>query len=262
MLINNPNLINFKTQAKIETSHADSEVVRYYGQEITLGALRNEFSSLDKLSNMSIFYDDTFQYTSLGLLDLVFEIKKINSPLPIKDFFNRGILGNDFVKTICSLWGISAKEVDEIEKKFYVEILRRSPLSKNAVPFLKLRKSLYSQTLISRYPIPNAHHLFNHIKDYYRAGDGNYVSLEFATTNGKSEKEYLSTVPKNKIERFEFTVAQDANSVIDFYEQNEYKGGTVMTGVKCNQLSDKRLYNCLSEVNTIYTVKFMEEGVA
>jgi hypothetical protein len=262
MLISNPNMTDFKTINTIDESHPDSEKVRYFGQEVALGDLRRSFSFLERLSNMTVFYDDLFQYTSLGLLDLIFEIKKINSPLPIKDFFNRKTTGNEFVKKICSLWGISSEEVDAIENQFYAEILRRSPLSNNAVYFLKMRKSLHSQIFVFRHNVPNFLEMFEPIKDKYRAADGSFVSIEFECTNGKTEHDYIQTVKDNKIDHFEFTVVQDANSVIDFYEKNEYKNGVILTGINYNQLTEERVLKILNEEFTDYTVKFMKEGIA
>ena len=260
MIIDNPNLINFKTKSEIDTSHPDSEIVRYYGQEITLGALRQGFNELDRLYNMSLFYDDVFQYTSLGLLDLIFEIKKIESPLPIKDFFKRSMLGNKFVKIITNLWGIPDEEVDYIEKKYYSEILRRSPLSKNAKPFLNLRKSLRSQTFIFRHKFDNPHEVFEPLRNCYKGADGGYVSLEFDYTNGLSEKDYLSKVPKNRYERFEITVAQDLNAAMTFFEEKSING-TILSTPNHNCATDEQIYKIANECTVGYTVKLMEEGI-
>jgi len=260
MIIDNHNMTNFKTQHIVDDSHPDSEIVRYYGQEIALGQLRRGFNDLEHLGNMSIFYDDMFQYTSLGLLDLIFELKHINSPLPLNDFFKRGIFGNKFVKVIAELWGVSAVEVDAIEKKYYPEILRRSPLSKNAVPFLNLRKSIRSQTLIFRHKFKEVHEVFDGIRDQYNGADGGYVSLEFDYTNGQSEREYLANVPKNRQERFEITVAQDLGAVMEFFDTRKLNG-TIISTVKHNGATDEQLFNAVSDYTVGYTVKLMEEGI-
>lgn len=260
MVLDDVNLANFKTTHSTDDNHPDSEIVRYYGQEITLGQLRRGFNDVEHLGNMSIFYDDIFQYTSLGLLDLIFEIKNINSPLPIKSFFERDCLGNDFVKSICALWGIDKKEVDFIERKYYSEILRRSPLSKNAIPFLNLRKSLRSQTFIFRHPFKEVNEVFDSVRDQYNGADGGYVSLEFDYTNGLSEKEYLENIQKNRLERFEFTVTQDLGAVMDFFDKNKIKG-TIITMSTHVQATDEQLRDALLDYTDGYTVKFMKEGI-
>lgn len=260
MILDNHHLINFKTQHTINDEHPDSEIVRYYGQEITLGQLRKGFDDLEHLGNMSIFYDDVFQYTSLGLLDLVFEIKKINSPIPIKDFFDREVFGNEFVKNICGLWGISKEEVDAIEAKYYAEILRRSPMSKNAIPFLNLRKSIRSQTLIFRHKFNGVHDTFDVIRDKYVGADGGFVSLEYDFMQGRSEKEYLANVSKNRYERFEITVAQDLGAVMDFFEKNSISG-TIISTVNHNGANKDQLVKIVNDYIDGYTVKLMEEGI-
>lgn len=260
MIIDNHNLVNFKTQHIIDDTHPDSEIVRYYGQDVALGKIRQGFEDLEHLGNMSIFYDDIFQYTSLGLLDLVFEIKKINSPIPINDFFNRGMQGNEFVKIICNLWGVSSEEIDVIEKKYYSEILRRSPLSKNAIPLLNLRKSIRSQTFIFRHKFKEVHNVFDTIRDQYNGADGGYVSLEFDYTDGLSENDYLAKVPKNRQERFEITVAQDLGAIMSFFDKRKING-TILSTVKHNNASDIQLFDAVNNYTVGYTVKFMEEGI-
>ena len=59
--------------------HPDDEKIRFLNKDVTLGEIRSAFSAFDERKYKSIvFYDDIFQYTSLGLFDIICEIYGFN----------------------------------------------------------------------------------------------------------------------------------------------------------------------------------------
>lgn len=268
MIITDPNIINFKTKNDIDKNHSDNEMVRYMGKDISLGKLRHFFAEKDKtcLKNMIIFYDDIFQYTSIGLLDIIFDLKKIEAPIPIDDFFKRTCTGNVFVKRICKLFKISAEEVDEIEKTYYMEILMRSPFSINAKSFIDYRKNLRSQLIVFRHNCNGLSEIFSQIGDKIHAMS-DYTSMEMMFTDGKSEKEFLETYPKSLYNKLELCVIQDGGSVMDFINANTLDIGANILTLPLTECFKPEQIDQILRTNDgygfgDYVVKFMKEGVA
>lgn len=268
MIINNPNEINFKTKYNLDKQHSDNEIVRYAGHDISLGKIRQLFAEKDNmcLKNMTIFYDDMFQYTSIGLLDVIFDLKGIEAPLPIDEFFKRKCTGNEFVKKICKLFKITPEEVDQIEKDNYSEILMRSPFSVNAKHFISYRKTLRSQTMIFRYNCEGLSGIFKEIGERNHA-ISDYTSMELMFTDGKSEKEFLEKVPKSMYNRFELTVLQDGGSMMHFIEKHSLDIGiNVFTLPLTDCFERDQIVQILKTEDNLgfgdYIVKFIKEGVA
>ena len=73
MILNDPNTV--KLEYNIDKKHLDTEKVKGLdGNMHELGEFRKVFSTyfMEKKKGMLLFYDDIFQYTSLGLLDMLF----------------------------------------------------------------------------------------------------------------------------------------------------------------------------------------------
>lgn len=265
MIVNNHVLSDFKSTHNVDNTHADSEKIRYYGKDVTLGSVRETFNRLaERPKNMVVFYDNMFQYTSLGLLDLIYEIKDISAPLPIKDFFNRTELGNDFVKKVSKLWDISPKEIDTIEKENYMEILKRSPLSNQADAFIKMRKGLRSQLFVFKYPVEGITDLFNEIKSKYLSATGEYVSIEIDFLYGKSIEEYLSTFSESRQSRLEYVAIEDAGSLMAYIDSKKIEGTEILTYPLHNGLIPEQIEKIMDNEQGFgygdYIVKFMKEG--
>jgi hypothetical protein len=230
----------FKTNYKIDNNgHPDEETVKICGKDVPLGEVRKLYENFDeKRYNMISFYDDMFQYTSLGLLDLIFDIYKINSPIPFKQFFHRkNVYGINFVYDIVKRFNISKHEVDKIEKDNYEEILSRSPISHNANGFYKIREICSNHLLVMKYPI-NINKVFTrYIQEKF--GKDEFISLEIDYSQNKTEEEYLKTLTKNKYYYFDIAICQDAASMIEFIVKNNLKGTQLLTPFEHCGLSDE-----------------------
>ncbi|MDR1502260.1 MAG: hypothetical protein LBT43_07385 [Prevotella sp.] len=220
----------YKTEINIDKiNHPDTEIIDYHGNMMQLGDIRKLYEQFEeKRYNMISFYDDIFQYTSLGLLDLIFDLHNINSPIPFKSFFKRHcIYGKQFIYDIVKRFNITKEQVDDIEKNNYEEILRRSPVSHNANSYFKIREICSNQLLVMKYPFSIANTFIRFIQETY--GKDEFISLELDYLGNKTEEEYLKTFPKSKISYFDIVICQDAASIIEFMVEKNIKGTEILT---------------------------------
>ena len=258
---------DFRTKYDIDTiNHPDSEIVKIYGKNFKLGDVRASCQMYnERLTNMTLFYDDVFQYTSIGLMDLVFEKFNIPSKLPIKEFMNRSVLADKFVKTICGLWGVSEKDIDDIERENYIEILRRSPFTKNTEAYLLMRQFLSTQRFVFKYECPEMSSVLNDLKYTYINAEKQYVSVELDYLNGNSIYSYLENMPASKKRCLEVIVVEDAGSVASYFDKKGCSGSSVITFLKHNGLSNEQYETILTNDgfgNDNYIVNFIKEGIA
>lgn len=259
---------DFKTKYNIDTiAHPDSEIVKIYGKNFRLGDVRANCQMFnERMSNMTIFYDNTFQYTAIGLMDLIFEKFNIPSKLPIKEFMNRSVLADKFVKTICGLWGVSEKDIDDIERENYIEILRRSPFTRNTEAFLMMRQFLSTQRFVFKYPCPEMISVLNELKGKYINAEKQYTSVGLDYLNGNSISSYLENMPESKRHCLEIVVVEDAGSVTSFFDKKGCQSGSnIITFLKHHGLSEDQYENILMNDgfgDGNYIVNFIKEGIA
>jgi hypothetical protein len=233
----------FKTKYFIDKEHhPDTEIIKFCGKQLPLGDIRKLFETFEEQKyNMISFYDDMFQYTSLGLLDLLFDLYNINSPIPFNSFFNRKVVyGKEFVYNAVKRFNISSEEVDKIENEHYEEIIKRSPVSKNAIGFFNIRDICKSHLLILKYPLTNIDTIIRNIQETF--GKDEYISLEIDYCKNKTEEEYLKTFPKNRNTYFDIVVCQDVASIIEYIVSHNIKGSQILTPLDHNGLSFEAQY--------------------
>ena len=268
MILNDPNAV--KIEYNIDKNHLDTEQVKGLdGNMHELGEFRKVFSTyfVENKKGMLLFYDDIFQYTSLGLLDMLFELHHIDFKLPVEQFLTRGVRSEDFVKSICSLYDIDYREAQYIERKYYAEVLRRSPFSKNAMAFLKLRKSLRLQRFVYKWPCEGITDVLKGYQKQYSKGQDDYASLEADYLMGRTEKEYLHYMVKQKaLSYLDLIVIKDAGGFMDFVEETHIDteiGMNVYTTEFHNGLSPEQIasiYIGKGYGNGDYTISLMKEG--
>jgi hypothetical protein len=173
----------------------------------------------------------------------------------------------DFVKSICSLYDIDYREAQYIERKYYAEVLRRSPFSKNAMAFLKLRKSLKLQRFVYKWPCEGITDVLKEYQKKYSKGQDDYASLEADYLMGRTEKEYLHDMVKQKaLSYLDLIVIKDAGGFMDFVEETHIDteiGMNVYTTEFHNGLSPEQIasiYLGKGYGNGDYTISLMKEG--
>jgi hypothetical protein len=241
---------DYETKYHIDKqNHPDSEMVTFCGKKMPLGEIRKAYENFEeKKYNMITFYDDMFQYTSLGLLDIIFDIKNINSPIPFKSFFNRRMVyGKDFVYTIAKRFNIEKEEVDRIEKEHYEEILARSPISHNAESYFKIREICSNHLMVIKYPFSIYQSFIRHIQESF--GKDEFISLELDYINNKTEEEYLSSLPQSKLTYFDIAICQDAGSLIEFLINRKIQNTQILTPFEHNGLSHEAKFTFEAYLN-------------
>lgn len=271
MIINDKSSIDFKTVYNIDNVlHPDSENIICGKNNVRLGDIRKLYDDIDdsKSVPMMIMYDDMYQYTSLGLLDLLFDIHDIDSNIPIKAFMERSSSGLDFVKSICNIWNISSEEVDYVFKKYYAEILRRSPLSRNAESIIKARSISSSQLFVFKYYAPGIKEcILDAISNY---GSKSYtdskIPVLFDFLNDSSEYDYYKKLPKYKFDYFKCLFTANAGSAMEIIDKRNIDvGANIFTTLKHNGLTNDQLttiYMNRGLGNGDYMINFIEEGIA
>jgi hypothetical protein len=230
----------YKTTFNIDKeNHPDNEIINFCGKEMPLGEVRKLYENFEESRyNMLSFYDDMFQYTSLGLLDLIFDIYHINSPIPYKQFFKRReIYGKQFVYKTLERFHISKEEIDGIEEKYYEEILMRSPISHNAKSYFKIREICHEQLLVMAYPFKISSRFTRFIQETF--GKDEFISLELDYRRSKTEEEYLKLIPKSHYNIFDIVICQDAVSLIEFLVDKGIKNTQILTPFNHCGLSDE-----------------------
>jgi hypothetical protein len=220
----------YKTTYNIDkVNHPDSEIVKISGKSVPLGEVRKLYETFEEAKyNLFSFYDDMFQYTSLGLIDLLFEIHNINSPIPIKLFFNRRtIYGKHFVYNFMERYDIDKEEVNSVEEKYYEEILKRSPISPNAEGYFKIRNICQGQLMVFKYPFSVVKKVTRIIQEAF--GRSEYISFEVDYRRNKTEEEYLKTLLDSKSSYVDIVICQDAASVIEYIDAHNIMNAHILT---------------------------------
>lgn len=231
--------------------HPDSEKIRFLNKDVTLGEIRSAFSAFDERRYKSIvFYDDIFQYTSLGLFDIVCEIYGFDELPPINDFFNRKeIYGVEFIFNYLNKkypGRISLEDILKIEKENYGEIIQRSPLSKNFRPLFKIRELMDAQLIVFKYKFNG---VVGFLKSISKDFDEGYCSIEPVYLNGSTEKNFYKTLPKNKLNYFDIVICNDAKSLLDYTIEKDIEETYILTSMNhCGITEEDRvLYEVLLE---------------
>lgn len=250
-------------------AHPDSEEVVCFGKKTTLGEFRALSDRLNEKTNtMLIFYDDIMQYTSIGLLDLIYKAFEIPGNIPVKSFMNRKKDAKSFIKSVIDMWDINENDVLELERTMYKQLFYISPVSINFIPFLKMREFLTSQTFVFKYNVPGIQDLFGELRDAYRDGRGEYVPLIVDFLNGKTEEQYISSIIKGPKEKNMRTiVCNNAGPILDVLEKRGVETTTmVMTPEDHNLINDEQQIRIIKNEGFYkanqYEIKLMKEGIA
>lgn len=236
----------YKTTYSIDKNkHPDSEEVVFLGKKTTLGDLRQVYSRFDERKyKMISFYDDIFQYTTLGLYEIVCELYNLDLPIPLNDYIHRSeVYGIDFVYNhihrLRPDLTITKEDIEKIDEDNYGAILMRSPLSKNFESLFKLRQVLDSHMLVFR-------HKFNGYKEFIKTisekYDIAYTSIEPVFLHGLGEKDLYDQLPDSKISYFDIVICNDARALLDFILAKGIEETIVLTSLNHCGISPEDQY--------------------
>ena len=243
----------YKTTYTIDKEkHPDSEVINFLGRKMTLGEIRSQYAKFDERKyKMISFYDDIFQYTSLGLYDLICDKYKLNDKIPIKAFFNRTeVDGIDFVvNTINKLHpeiGLTKEIAKTIERENYDAIISRSPFSKNFDGLCKIRETLSHHMMVFKYKF-DGYDAF--LKSISERVDTDYTTFEPVFLNGASDSELYESIPESRYSYFDMVVCNNAKALFDFIMEKNIQEVMLLTPINHNGVppEDLALYSLLLE---------------
>lgn len=256
----------FKPTYNIDkVSHPDSEVIKFCGRELTLGEIRDTYSKFEETKyGMISFFDDVYQYTSLGLLDMLYDMLKVDEPMDLKSFFKRKeVYGIDWVFNKVSKYGLTKDEIETFLMKRYDEVLDRSPVAKNINGLFKLREIMDRQILVFKYQFNGQDAFISYIKSKY--GHSEYTSLEVAYSHRKTELEFYKSLPASKYTYFNVVACNDAQSLLDFIIEKDIKDTCILTSLYHSGIPNedivtyKDLFDGIGPQNS--RINYMKEGV-
>lgn len=221
--------------------------------------------------NIILFYDDTIQYTTLGLIDLLLDEFNVENPeWDYDDYFYRGFENSYYVNFVIKLFKDNFQidlEEDYIKKFFkqnYSKILYRSPASCLLPSIIRCSQIYRGITICFRYNFEGIEGFclslktdHFHIKDRF---DVRYATFE----NRGTETEYLH----ENGEDFDIIIAQNLGRALDYVEDKEkpnlvLMGPNIHNGINPDYLNSFRsLFN--STTKGPYNSEFViyNEGIA
>lgn len=232
----------FRTEFNIDKkNHPDSEVIDFCGKKRTLGEIRKVYNNFnERRYNLLSFYDDIFQYTSLGLIDIILDIYNIDEKIPFESYFKRTETNSlDFVYNFFK-GDLSKEIISDIEKEYYEEILLRSPFSKNAQRLYKIRSILESQLMVFKYKFKGLDIYKRKIIETY--GKDEYISFEVDFLNGRTENKYINDLPKIKEKFTDIVIINDASSFVDYMDKKEINDSIILTSLDHCGLTKEEQY--------------------
>jgi hypothetical protein len=220
----------FETQVNIDRDkYPDDMMVKICGKDMKLGDARIFYDNfLEHRYKMVLFWDDIVQYTSMGLLDLIYQYNKIDKKVIANEFFNRDFptYDIDFVYDKCKAEGLDKFYVDSFFESHYEEILRCSPLSNNAVGFFKMREILDSMIIVFAYDFESRIEIVKELEKSYPTLHFSSIISEFR--NNKTEEEMLKNIYKTKKSYIDVVAMQQGGALIELIAQEKLKEVTIM----------------------------------
>lgn len=250
-----------------DESHDDDEIVHFGTVDIPLSVARQRCDEITKLGakqrKIILMYDNFIQYTSLGLMDLLYEIFDIKAPFPLASFFERNIFADEWVYNFAEAFDIPKETVDEIESTCYSEVLKRSPFTNNAEAFMRMRGCAEAQLIVFKYKFPGVEKIIVDLERQYKGFNGKNVPIKVDFRNGASEETYINATYTSKAMYYEIAIVENAKAVMKLVEQNKLDvGSNILTYFTHNGMTDGEKAETVALLSPAYDyrINFMKEG--
>jgi hypothetical protein len=245
MSLNSINYEQYRTKYDIDKkAHPDTEIVRFCGRDLPLGEVRKQYDNFNERKyKMFSFFDDVYQYTTLGLMDIIYDKYHVKTTLPIKDFFERKeIYGIDWLAANVAKYGLTKDDLLEIKKERYSELILRSPISKNIAGFFKMREILDGEIIVFDYPFNGIEEFVKKIMKMYGHSDFSPIQIEYL--RGRTEKEYYDSIKRStsRNQMFDVLACGDAQAFIDFANTAGIDDTVIMTNAYHNGIPMSEQY--------------------
>ena len=227
----------YDTTYEKDKNHPDTEIISFAGQNMKLGDVRSLYDRFNEhYYKMVLFWDDVVQYTSLGLIDVLFEEYGIVDDIPLAAFFEREQThGIDFVHEYMNKnYKISKEEINEIYKNNYEKILKISPLSSNAVGLFKTRDILDGVHIVFNNEF-NYSQIIKGIEERYKPD--HYIVTDIGFSHGSSTENYINNLIKSKRQFIDVVATQDAGFFIDYAMKHDIYELTILAPIEHNGIA-------------------------
>ena len=140
--------------------------LKFGNNEFTLAEINNILPSKEKKIDIFIEWENMCQYMSFGLVSVINEIINEERKIDIRQFMERTEYPNgfDYVKNVIYP-DLDPKLIDGVIKKYYTEIMSRSPLTDFFYKMNLMKFMLNSVTFMFRYDVEGLEKLVNEISN-------------------------------------------------------------------------------------------------
>lgn len=210
-------------------TYPDDMKVRICGKDMSLGDARNYYDNfLEHRYKMILFWDDIVQYTSLGLLDLLYQYNDIHEKIIVSEIFDRDFptYTIDKIYEIGKNHNLSKEYINSFFESHYEEILKCSPLSKGAQSFFKLRDILDSMILIFSYKFDSCEKIVKELTETYPTRQ--YSSINIMFKNNKTEEEILNNIYNTNKTYVDIVALQEGGALVELIAKHDLHEITIM----------------------------------
>jgi len=193
-----------------------------------------------KTKDYIFFYDDVIQYTTLGLIDTILELRDdiVDKKLDYDLFFYRPFEHSDyivFIKEIFkSQFNVELEEsyIREVNEKYYPYILKKSPAAAFFRTLIRMEATYKSVTICYRYNFKGMDKFTESIKHFFTGNKKIPIYYDSLSNYDNSEYNFLK-----KNSEFDILAIQHAGRAIDFIEDTKKAFNVVITPNVHNGLS-------------------------
>jgi hypothetical protein len=220
MIVNEKGQPNFKYEQSEELK-SDPEI-QVGKNKVKYSDITNAFPiNKQEPIRILIYWDDICQYTSLGLIEVLNSVFKLNAKINIEHFLTRPneyISGMDYVYKLFNK-SLTKEQINLVKKRFYWKILELSLRSSLFMSITKINTFYNSIGFYFPYEFKNNLSLKAGLQKIF-TNNGNQLPLEFYyESNHKSineilfEKNYNTIVTPNVINTYNYIIDHDLKRI-------------------------------------------------
>jgi len=229
----------------IETKLANDEIVTFGNDSMTLKKFRELESTMkpdiDKpFKDTIVFWDDVFQYTTLGLVELLLESFEdiVDKDWDYDLFFYRGLENTNYITFVINLFktkfnkDLTKESIEIFFKENYIKILYSSPATSLYYTIFRCESMYKSITFCFRYK-------FKGIEKFTTSISGHFTGkfkfpITYAYLDGVSEADYLIKGGT----RYDIIMIQNIKLALDYILHTKERGINIMGPYGHNGVSE------------------------
>ena len=210
----------------------DNQTLQFGDKKITLGEYRKlekQFSDTfeENKRDVMVIWDETMQFTTIGLLDLLYEEYELDVTFDAESYFFRN---NDLLNTVdyviydMKKHGVvlTEEQVKSFHKEHYADVIRRAPMSSTYISTMKCTPVYNSLTFVFTYQFEGMTEFVRSVRDIFdKSLKTSYISLD----------KFNDSIPymlKQYGKYYSYFIVLDMANVVEFVIENKIKNVAIM----------------------------------